>query len=91
MDAAQHTFDGLWRRRDAGVTGFVGLANRTSQSVQVSLQAIGAAGAATALQTVVLGSHCTQLLSLDDLTATLPGNQRLTGGLHVVFAGKVPM
>jgi hypothetical protein len=35
MDAAQHTFDGLLWRRDAGVTGFLGLANRTSESVQV--------------------------------------------------------
>ncbi|MGA7623313.1 MAG: hypothetical protein WCA91_07015, partial [Candidatus Acidiferrales bacterium] len=88
MDAAQHTLEGLWWRRDAGVTGFVGLANRTSESMQVSLQAIGAAGTASAVQTVVLGGHSTQLLSLDDLTPTLPGNQRLTGGLHITFAGK---
>jgi hypothetical protein len=88
MDALPHSFEGLWWRRDAGVTGFVGLANRTSQSMQVSLQAIGAAGTATAVQTVVLGGHSIQLLSLDDLTATLPGNQKLTGGLHITFAGK---
>jgi hypothetical protein len=88
MEVSQHIFEGLWWRRDTGVTGFVGLANRTSQFVQVSLQAIGAIGTATAAQTVVLGSHTTKLLSLDDLIATLPGNQRLTGGLRIVFVGK---
>jgi hypothetical protein len=88
MEASQHTFDGLWWRRDAGVTGFVGLANRTSKSLQVSLLVIGAAGAASAPQTVVLGDHSTQLLSLDDVTATLPANQRLMGGLQVVFTGE---
>jgi hypothetical protein len=88
MDAMQHTFDGLWWRRDSGITGFVGLANRTSNSVQVSLQAMGAAGAATTPQTVVLRSHATELLSLDDLTATLPANQKLMGGLRLVFTGK---
>jgi Bacterial Ig-like domain (group 2) len=87
MEASQHTFEGLWWRRDAGVTGFLGLANRTSTSIQVSLQAIGTAGTTTAVQTVVLGSHSSQLLSLDALTATLPGNQKLTGGLHVGFTG----
>lgn len=88
MEVSQHTFEGLWWRRDAGVTGFVGLANRTSQFVQVSLQVIGAIGTSTTAQTVVLGSHSTKLLSLDDLIANLPGNQRLTGGLRIVFVGK---
>jgi len=88
MDAEQHTFDGLWWHRDAGVTGFVGLANRTPVSVQVSVQVIGAGGAAIAPQTIVLPGHSTQLLSLDDIAATLPRNQSLMGGLHVVFTGK---
>ena len=88
MDAAQHTFDGLWWRRDAAVTGFVGLANRTSTAVQISLQAIGAGGTAIAPQTIALAGHSAQLLSLDDIAATLPHNQRLMGGLHVVFTGK---
>lgn len=88
MDAAQQTFDGLWWRRDAGVTGFVGLANRTTSAVQVSLQAIGAGGTAIAPQTIMLAGRSTQLLSLDDIAVTLPRNQTLMGGLHVVFTGK---
>jgi hypothetical protein len=88
MDAEQHTFDGLWWRRDAGVTGFVGLANRAPTSVQVSIQAIGAGGTAIAPQTIALAGHSTQLLSLDDIAATLPRSQTLMGGLHVVFTGK---
>jgi len=88
MDATQQTFDGLWWRRDAGVTDFVGLANRTATSVQVSLQAIGAGGTSIAPQTIMLAGHSAQLLSLDDIAATLPRNQTLMGRLHVVFAGK---
>lgn len=88
MDAAQQTFDGLWWRRDTGVTGFVGLANRTTSAVQVSLQAIGAGGTVVAPQTIMLAGRSTQLLSLDDIAATLPRNQSLMGGLHVVFTGK---
>jgi Bacterial Ig-like domain (group 2) len=88
MDAEQQTFDGLWWRRDAGVTGFVGLANRTPTSVQVSVQVIGAGGTAIAPQMIALAGHSTRLLSLDDIAATLPRNQSLMGGLHVVFTGK---
>ena len=87
-EASQHTFDGMWWRRDSGITGFVGLSNNTAHPIGISLQVVGAAGTSTPPQMVTLGGNNTRLLSLDEIVENLPANQKLMGGLRITFTGK---
>jgi Big-like domain-containing protein len=87
MMSGTHTVEGVWWRRDPGVTGFVSLANVTGAPVSATIQAIGTKGTTASGGALNLGAHTSEMLALDELVGALPGVENQTGGLRVQYSG----
>ncbi|MGI8785808.1 MAG: hypothetical protein ACR2L2_19405 [Acidobacteriota bacterium] len=87
--ASQHrqTWEGLWWKHTPAISGFVNLSNTLDRELEVTLQAIGAAGTKLASQVVRVPGHASRFFEMKDLTAGLTGVEAQAGGLHVEFTG----
>lgn len=75
--------EGLWWRRDPGVSVHLGLANSSDSSITAQFELIGRSGSGAGWQTVDLDPHASTLVPLNVLINGLPGDERKGGGIRV--------
>ena len=71
--------EGMWWKQEANVTGFVTLANTTSQPLSAEVQVSNTQGTSLGQQTVQISPHGMKMVSLDELAwaATTEGGIRI--------------
>ena len=80
--------DGLWWKHDAGVDGFVALANTTDGLVTATVQGISSHGSSEQTREISLEAHETKQIRLSEVLENLhPGGER-QGGVRVSYSGK---
>jgi len=84
---SKQVLEGLWWKRDSGVTGSVTLSNTTDQQQTATLTLIHPGNSAGAQQ-VSLAPHSTQMLSLETLDADAPAPDNCAGGIRVEYEGQ---
>lgn len=75
-----HTMEGMWWKQESNVTGFVALANLSSQPAQASVQVTDKQGKPLSEHNVTVSPHGMKMVALREL-ATLKDTQ---GGVRVV-------
>lgn len=80
---AQQTVEGMWWKEEKDVTGFVTLANVTSQPVQATVQVSDNQANGIAQHTVTISPHGMKLVNLTELP-TLAGTE---GGIRITYIG----
>ncbi len=85
MPASEHTLEGLWWRRDPGISGYVSFANVTENPAGVRVQAIDADGRPGPSVNLSLAPHATEMRNLEDLIGGVPGVRAQAGGLRVTY------
>lgn len=75
--------EGLWWKQEAHVTGFVALANTTSQAVNVSIELSNDTGASLSKQTARISPHGSKTLDLFDLSSA----RTSVGGIRITYTG----
>ncbi len=83
---ALQTVEGLWWKHDAGVSGFVDLANITDKPKQVSLQLLDSRGKAAPPRFVSVPPRASRMLRLEDLSEDFRLPQD-SGGVRVEYQG----
>src|SRR5947207_2338098 len=84
---SKQVLEGLWWKRDSGVTGSIALSNTTDQQQTATLTTIHPGNSAGAQQ-VSLAPHSTQMLSLETLDANAPAPDNRAGGIRVEYQGQ---
>lgn len=87
MSPSLQRVEGLWWRRDPSIGGFVDLANTTGNVMKVNVRVASAHGLRLPAQQVSLAPHVSQMLDLDQLTASLPGFESGQGGVRAEWSG----
>lgn len=82
---SKQVLEGLWWKRDSGVTGSVTLSNTTDQKQTATLTPMHSGNSANPQQ-VTLAPHSTQMLSVAELDANAPDNR--AGGIRVEYQGQ---
>ncbi len=80
---AQQTVEGMWWKEEKDVTGFVALANVTSQPVQATVQVSDNQANSLAQHTVTISPHGMKLVNLTELPSAL-GTE---GGINITYTG----
>jgi hypothetical protein len=80
---AAHTVEGLWWKQESNVTGFVGLANTTGQSLTATLSVSDQQANPIAQHTVTISPHGMKLVDLSELASTTTSS----GGITVTYTG----
>src|SRR5229473_1424425 len=83
---SKQILEGLWWKRDKGVTGFVTLSNTTNQQQTATLASVHPGNSANARQ-VTLAGHSTQMLSLVELAGNAAALDNHAGGIRVEYEG----
>lgn len=83
----KQALEGLWWKRDSGVTGSVTLSNTTDQQQTATLTPAHAGNSANPQQ-VTLAPHSTQMLTLEALDANASAPDNHAGGIRVEYQGQ---
>ncbi len=83
---SKQVLEGLWWKRDNGVTGFVTLSNTTDQQQSALLTPVRPGGSESPRQ-VTLAPHSTDMLKLEDLTSQASDPANRAGGIRVEYEG----
>jgi hypothetical protein len=86
--AGEQVLDGLWWKHDAGVGGFVAVANTTDGPVAGTVRGLDSHGTPGPIRDFSLAPHETEQLRLDELLEDLPIAENKEGGIRVVYSGK---
>lgn len=81
--SAQQTVEGMWWKEEKDVTGFVTLANVTSQPVQATVQVSDNQANGVAQHTVTISAHGMKMVNLTELPS-LAGSE---GGIRISYIG----
>src|SRR3989454_5742956 len=79
--------EGLWWKRDQGVSRFVSVSNATDGNKIVSLQLVSGHGKSQAAMDIQLSAHSTRMLQLDDVMTDFSDPDNRTGGIRVEYKG----
>lgn len=81
--SSKQTLEGMWWKEEKNVTGFVALANTSSQPIEASLQVGDQLANPLAQHNVTISPHGMKLVSLQELPE-FPGS---VGGIHISYVG----
>lgn len=84
---SKQVLEGLWWKRDSGVTGFVTLSNTTDQQQTAILTPVHPGNSAGSQQ-ISLAPHSTQMLNLEALGASVSTPDNRAGGIRVEYQGQ---
>ncbi len=84
----RQTVEGLWWKRDPGVSGFVALSNVTDTDTQASVELVGPGNSAQAERIIALPAHSTWMLHLEDLADNPSPLAKRVGGIRVQYSGQ---
>jgi hypothetical protein len=82
-ESSTQTFEGMWWKEEKNVTGFVALANTSSQSVEASVQVSDQFASPLAQHNVTISPRGMKLVNLQEL----PELQGSIGGIHISYTG----
>jgi hypothetical protein len=79
-----NVIDGMWWKQEANVTGFVALANTTTQTLNVNLDVSDDTGVRISQHTATISPHGAKILNLHELLSAKSSD----GGIRITYTGR---